>query len=356
MTYEAPSRGRSGLRLHLNENTAGCSPSVLAALRAMGREDAAFYPDYADATAACEAWFGVAPGWVQLVNGLDEGLQVVALRAALHDRTHGNAGAPAGSMRAAALVVEPAFEMYAICAEAAGLAVVRIPPKADFRFPASEILAELTPATRLVYLTDPNNPTGVGIPSGDVVRIARALPHGLVLIDEAYAEFSGRTCIGPTLDAQRNIVVGRTFAKAHGLAALRAGALVAHPDTLAPLRRLLLPFSVNVCALVALQAALQDRAYVDGYIAQATASRALIYEFCDRLGLKYWPSEANFVLLQVGDDAGLVAEALAERGILVRDRSSAPGCAGCLRITAGIVEHTRACLNALEDILATRRD
>ena len=87
----------------------------------------------------------------------------------------------------------------------------------------------------MIYLTDPNNPTGLGIPGGRRRdAIAAAAPHALVLVDEAYADFSGRTLIGPLLDRQRNVIIGRTFAKAHGLAALRVGALVAHPDTLEP--------------------------------------------------------------------------------------------------------------------------
>ena len=175
-----------------------------------------------------------------------------------------------------------------------------------------------------------------------------------MLLDEAYGEFSGRTMIGPLLERYRNVIVGRTFAKAHGLAALRVGALIAHPDALAPLRRLLPPYSLNICAVRALEAAFDDRGYLDAYVAQAVASKQLIYGFCDARGIRYWPSEANFVLLRLGPDAGVVTSALAARGIYIRDKSSAPGCAGCVRITAGLVEHTRSCLAALEDILASR--
>lgn len=352
-SYKKPPTAASGaLRLHLNENTGGCSPAAIEALAALRPEDAANYPDYLEATSACEAWFEVGPGWVQLTNGLDEGLQVVAQLAAKDTRQARRDGAPNASV----IVVEPTFEMYAICAEAAGLDVVRVAPGANLEFPADAVLAAVTPATRVVYLTDPNNPTGLPIPPGVVERIATAVPDGMVLLDEAYAEFSGRTQIGPALDRHRNLVVGRTFAKAHGLAALRVGALVAHPDTLARLRPLLLPFSLNVAALVALKASMADRPFVDDYVAQAVRSRVLIYEFCDRLNLQYWPSEANFVLVRIGNDAPAVVEELATRHILVRDRSAAPGCAGCVRITAGLVDHTRICLTALEEILATRHD
>jgi histidinol-phosphate aminotransferase len=326
------------LRLHLNENTGGCSPAVLAALRAIEPLDVSVYPDYTGVTATCERWFGVDAGWVQLTNGLDEGLHVVAQAA----------------RGGHALIVEPAFEMYGICARGAGLDVQRVLWDPREAFPIDAVLEALAPDTRVVYLTDPNNPTGLPIPSSLVERIAEAAPQTTVLLDEAYAEFSGRTLIGPALARYRNLVVGRTFAKAHGLAALRAGALVAHPDTLAPLRRILPPFGLNICAVRALEAALADPAHLEFYVDQSRESRRLLYTFCERRGLRCWKSEANFVLIEVGPDAPGIVAALAARGILIRDRSTQPGCSGCVRITAGIVDHTRRCLDVLEELLATR--
>ena len=120
---------------------------------------------------------------------------------------------------------------------------------------------------------------------------------------------------------------------------------------IARLRRSLPPYSINVAAAVALEAALGDQAHLDAYRAQVRASKARVYAVCDRLGLGYWPSEANFVLVRVGDRATAIVEALRQRRIFVRDRSSEPGCAGCIRITAGIVAHTEQALAALEDIL-----
>jgi histidinol-phosphate aminotransferase len=103
----------------------------------------------------------------------------------------------------------------------------------------------------------------------------------------------------------------------------------------------------------ALDAALHDRAHVEWFVAQSVESRRLISEFCFRRHLTFWPSEANFMLVRLGDDAPAIVEALAGRGILIRDRSSAPGCAGCVRIAAGVAAHTALCLNALEEILAS---
>ncbi len=241
--------------------------------------------------------------------------------------------------------------MYAACSDAAGGRIVEVAPGPDLSFPAARVLAALTARTRLVWLTTPNNPTGQVIPREVVIGIAEAAPDALVFVDEAYADFSGVTLVGdPVLDRLPNLVVGRTFAKAHGLAALRAGALVARPSTLAPLRRVVLPYSVNVAAATALPAALRDTGYFDWYLGEVRESKALLYAALDRLGVRFWPSEANFVLARFADAATL-AKRLAERGLFVRDRSGEAGCEGCVRMTAGIVADTRALIAALEEVL-----
>jgi histidinol-phosphate aminotransferase len=186
----------------------------------------------------------------------------------------------------------------------------------------------------------------------DAIRtIAERVPRGaVVFVDEAYADFAGVSFV-PELAGFPNVIVGRTFAKAHGLAGLRIGALVGSRETLAPIRDAIGVYSVNIAAVVALQAALDDRGFVDDYLAQVEESKALVYAACDRLGLKYWKSDANFVLVRTGGRTDRLAGAAAARGIYLRDRGSEPGCEGCIRITAGIVEHTRAGLAVLEEVL-----
>src|SRR5262245_18060766 len=173
------------LRLHLNENSGECSPAVLEALRRIEPQDVSIYPDYKRITATCEHWFGVAPGWVQLTNGLDEGLYIAAQCARVKTD-------PPGSVLPSALVVDPAFEEYPVCAAAAGLDLQRVFWDPRGTFPTDALLQAIRPETRLVYLTDPNNPTGLPIPEGVVERLAASAPHTIILLDEAYAEFSGR--------------------------------------------------------------------------------------------------------------------------------------------------------------------
>jgi histidinol-phosphate aminotransferase len=336
-----------GLRLHLNENTGGCSPKVIEALRALSPMDAAIYPDYDRINDVCARHLGVDPPRLLLTNGLDEGILAAAI-AYLQRDPGAAAGADPG--RPEGLIAEPCFGMYADCIEAVGGRIVRVAPPADLAFPLDAVLAAITPRTRVIYLTSPGNPTGLLVPAAAVHALARALADGLVFVDEAYADFTDAHFLDELRSAP-NVVVGRTFAKAYGLAALRVGAVVGDEAVIARLRRSLPPYSINVAAAVALEAALGDQAHLDAYRTEVRASKARVYAVCDRLGLACWPSEANFVLVRVGDRATAIVEALRARRIFVRDRSNEPGCAGCIRITAGVLAHTEQALAALEDVL-----
>jgi histidinol-phosphate aminotransferase len=344
--YDKPLELYDGLRLHQNENTIGCSPRVLAALAALRSDQLAFYPPYRAVTEACAAHFGVDPGHLTLVNGLDEGILAAAVA---HLRP-----SEQGRVREA-VVPEPAFEVFTVFAEAAGGRVVCVAPQADFSFSLEDVLAAVTPDTGLVFITNPNNPTGVAVPQEAIRTVAQHVPpDAVVFVDEAYGDFSDGTFI-PDLGRFPNVIVGRTFSKAYGLAGLRIGAIIGAPETLDPLRRVIPVYSVNVAAVTALQAALTDTDFVEDYLRQVRESKALVYEACERLGLEYWRSAANFVLIRIGPQAEALVEDAGERGIYLRDRSNEPGCDGCIRMTTGSVEHTRRGLAVLEEVVCAAR-
>ena len=281
-----------------------------------------------------------------LVNGLDEGIMALAvayLRAA------------AGGAPLEAIVPEPAFEIFRFDTAVAGGTLVQVMPRADFSFPLEEVLAAITPNTRVVFVTNPNNPTGVDVPLDAIRTIARRIPDGaIVFVDEAYAEFAGVSFI-PDLDAFPNVVVGRTFSKAFGLAGLRIGCLVGSPATMDPIRRAVPVYSVNVAAAVAIVAALGDLDHLRDYLRQVAESKALLYAACDRLGLAYVESRSNFVLVRAGDRTDALVKGALARGIYLRDRSTEPGCAGSLRLATGIVEHTQRAIAVLEEVLCAAR-
>ena len=344
--YQKPPELYDGLRLHQNENTGGCSPRVLEALGALRADQICFYPPYEAATAACARYLGVSADRLSLVNGLDEGIMALAV-SYLRPSSAG--------LVAEAIIPEPAFEIFAFDTDVVGGRPVRVAPKPDFSFPLDEVLAAITSKTRVVFLTNPNNPTGVTMPMDAIRRVAERVPsEAVVFVDEAYAEFSGATFI-PELSKHPNVIVGRTFSKAFGLAGLRIGAITGAPAALEPIRLAVPVYSVNIAAAVAVQAALEDREHLQDYLRQVAESKALLYGACDRLGLTYWRSAANFVLVCAGPRLDALVKGAADRGIYVRDRSTEPGCAGCLRIAAGVVAHTRQFIAAMEEVLCAAR-
>ena len=340
--YQKPPELYDGLRLHQNENTGGCSPLVIEALSRLRPDQIGFYPPYAAATDAIAQYLGVPADQVAITNGLDEGimgLSVAHLRAAI------------GGPQLEAIVPEPAFEIFRFDTAVAGGKLVQVMPRADFSFPLEEVLASITPNTRVVFLTNPNNPTGVAMPLDAIRTISlRLSPSAVIFVDEAYAEFAGTSFI-PELPSFPNVIVGRTFSKAFGLAGLRIGCLVGAPAVLDPIREAIPVYSVNIAAVAAVMAALKDRQHLQNYLAQVAESKRLLYAACDRLGLKYVPSRSNFVLVSAGDKCQALVKGAFDRNIYIRDRSTEPGCAGCIRVGTGLIEHTKRAIAVLEEVL-----
>jgi histidinol-phosphate aminotransferase len=174
-----------------------------------------------------------------------------------------------------------------------------------------------------------------------------------VFIDEAYHDFLGESFLEEGL-THPNVIVGRTFSKAHGLAGMRVGVVIAQPPLLEPIRYVTPLFNLNVVAVAALRAALTDTSFTPWYCAQVKESKQILYEALDRAGLKYWKSAANFVLVDGGTRRGELVDGMIARGVLVRDRSKDPATPNCFRITTGVVEHTRAAVMVLEDLCGVR--
>jgi histidinol-phosphate aminotransferase len=332
----------AGLRLHQNENTGGCSPRVLEALSRLRSDQICLYPPYAETVAACARQVGIDPGAVVLVNGLEEGILAIVVAWLRRSRD---------GLVPEVIIPQPAFEVFEFYASMAGARIVAVMPADDFAFPLDEVLAAISMRTRVVILTNPNNPTGIPVPLAAIRTIAKGLPpDAIVFVDEAYIDFGGETFVSE-LAAFPNVIVGRSYSKAYGLAGLRIGLLTGDVAALHPIRHVVPAYSINVAAAVGVLAALEDTAYTDDYLRQTKASKLLLYEACERWRLRYWRSAANFVLVRTGERTAQILDGVLERGIYLRDRSQAPGCAGCIRITAGVVEHTRRVIAAIEEVL-----
>ena len=340
-----------GLRLHLNENTGGCSQKVVEAVRAFDGPALATYPDFTKAVVETAAFLGVDPDRIVLTNGLDEGILLASIAYLGHRTPEGlvELGAPLTTTSGAAevLVAQPAFEPYLNGAHAMGARVVSVPAGKDFTFPLDGMLRAITPNTRLVYVNNPNNPSGQPIAKDAIHRIAREAGHALVFVDEAYQDFLGENFLSEAA-GYPNVLIGRTFSKAFGLAGMRVGVMIAPPAILAPIRRAMPLFNLNVVAVAALRAAIADPAFREWYLAQASQSKQLVYASCERAGLKYWKSAANFVLIDGGARAREIIDGMIANGVFVRDRTKDPATPTCFRLTTGVAEHTRKACETLE--------
>lgn len=334
--YRPPLANRTGLRLDFNESTAGCSPRVLARLQTLDAESLARYPEREPVEAEVANFLRLDPAEVLLTNGVDEAIHLLC-----------SAYLEPGDE---ALIVVPTFAMYAIFAQAEGARVLEVRAAENFAFPTEALLAQVHSRTRLIAVANPNNPTGAAVAGDVLIRVAQSAPYAAVLVDEAYFEFHGETLM-PRVPHMENLFVARTFSKAYGLAGLRIGVLAGASRQIAMVRRVASPYNVNSAALAVLPAALQDQEYVIGYVAQVLRNRDRLQLALADLGLHYWPSHANFVLVRVGPAHGEFVQALRERGILVRDRHSDPGCEGCVRLTVGTDAHTQTLIGALRELV-----
>jgi histidinol-phosphate aminotransferase len=337
--YGAPEEGRARkLRLDFNENTVGCSPAVLRALSRITAEQMAIYPEYQATTKRLARYFRVWPEEMHLTNGIDDALHLIA-DTFIEDGD-------------SVLIAEPTFDMYRFFSELAGARITTLRYDDEMKFPVADVLGELrrssSPKPRVLFIANPNNPTGTLVQPKDLRRILRAASQTLVLVDEAYFDFSGLTILS-WIRQYSNLLVARTFSKSAGLAALRLGCLFAKPEIVSVMRRACSPYPVNTAALVAAEASIRDARFLRNYTREVLQSRALLEKGLTRLGARIYPSEANFVLADFGPRAHRLVLALERKGILVRERKDFPR-AGFMRISAVTRADTRRLLRAIEEI------
>ncbi len=335
--YHPPLEGRTNkLRMDFNENPIGCSPAVRRALAKLTAATISAYPEQETVRRKAAKHFGVQPGELLLTNGTDEALSLIV-----------NTFVESGDR---VLLVEPTYAMYRFYSELAGAQMVG--PRYDdaMCFPWNNVLAALRAGPRVFFLPNPNSPTGNLLSLRDIRRILKAAPRTMVVIDEAYFEFSGVTVI-PWIRRHKNLIVTRTFSKTAGLAGLRLGCIFVHQELAATMRKAQSPYPVNAAALAAAEAAMRDRGFIARTVREVRRGRQELERGLARLGVRTFPSGGNFLLVYFGARAKKIVAALERKGILVRDRSSDFGGDGYVRITVGTVDQTRRLLRELKKLL-----
>jgi len=331
------------IKLASNENPLGASPAAIEAVRSAVRR-LHYYPEGGapELAARLAAKLGVAPACLVFGNGSNELIELAA-------RAFARSGDEI-------VFSADGFAIYALVAQALDARAVPVPPR-DHHHDLPAIADAIGPRTRVVFLANPNNPTGTIFRRNEWEAFLRRVPGDVLLVvDQAYCEYVDDPDYPMLLDElprRPGMVLLRTFSKIYGLAGLRIGYAVGDPDVIDAISRLRQPFNVNSLAQAAALAALDDDAHVERSRRVALEGRGEFARALESMGVDYVPSQANFVLLEVGDGAA-VTDALLRRGVIVRPMSGY-GMPSKIRITFGTAEQNRRCLDALADALAETR-
>ncbi len=334
---------RDAIKLASNENPLGPGARARAVL-AQAAAEIGRYPDGNGFAlkAALARHVGVASEQLTLGNGSNEVLEL--------------AGRAFVSPAHEVVFSQHAFAVYALVTQAIGAQAVIIPARA-WGHDLEAMGAAIGQRTRLVFIANPNNPTGTWVRAQALERFLRGVaPHVMAVVDEAYFEFVGEPDYASAIswiERFPNLIVTRTFSKVHGLAGLRVGYGVSTPEVADILNRVREPFNVNSLGLAAAEAALADNAHVVESVALVREGMKQLTEGFRRLGLSYVPSVANFVAVDLGRPAAPVYEALLREGVIVRPIGGY-GMPNHLRVTIGLAQENERFLAALAKVLRTK--
>ena len=327
---------RKIVKLASNENPRGVGPRTRAAIEA-ALNDIARYPDGNgfELKTALSKRYGVEMSQIVLGNGSNDVLELVSL-------------ASLGPGRAA-VYAQHAFAVYPLATQARGARSIVVPAR-DFGHDPEAMADAVDEETRVVWVANPNNPTGTMVPPDRLEAFVRRVPERvIVVIDEAYNEYLHANLRADTLGWLKrhpNLVVTRTFSKAYGLAGLRVGYALAHPAVADVLNRIRQPFNVNSIALAAAAAALNDMEFVARSYAENLQGMRQLEEGAKKLGLEWIPSYGNFITLRVGR-AGETYKRLLKRGVIVRPVGGGYQLPEHLRVTVGTADENERFLSAL---------
>ena len=326
--YKPPLEGRNPkeyLLMDFNESPEPPPPSVGRALQDYLVEgNLHVYPHYGSFCEELGQYVGVSADQLLLTNGSDQGIDVI-LRSMLDPGTN-------------LVIAIPGFTMFKQTVDTIGADFIGVPYPADFAFPYEKVRQAVNPNTRVIVVINPNNPTGTSAPLEQVEALLKEFPDCAVLVDEAYYEFTGQTCLH-LLNQYPNLVVLRTFSKAFAIPALRLGYVVAKEEFINELLKIRGPYDVNMAAIVAARALLQDPQPWKELVRHLMKEvKPTLENFFQENEIKFYPGEANFMLVEPKGGAGLAVNYLKDQGILVRPMR--PPLEKCFRINMRSIGET----------------
>lgn len=321
------------LKLDSNENTMGPSPKVIEALQNITAQDIKHYPAYGEVINKLASINDIEPEMILQANGADEAINYIFDTFVEQDDT--------------VLAVTPSFVMPKIYAQILGCTYQEINYTDKFVFPVDEILNNISEKTKLIIVTTPNNPTGEAISRENMIKIIEKANEKYVLIDETYFNYAEESFID-LLEKHPNILITRSMSKDFGLAGLRFGYIIANKENITHIKKAIKPYSVNIAAVKAALAALEDIEYLNYVVSQVKESKKLLTESLKDFAVKVYPSNANFLLVDFGEKADFIYKKLLNSGIKVKNFGKTPNLENCLRMTLPAVEGAKHILNSLK--------
>ncbi|MBI4439590.1 histidinol-phosphate transaminase [Candidatus Woesearchaeota archaeon] len=328
--YRPPIEGRDAyLRLDFNENLYGATQKLNSIK--LSPKYISVYPEYSSLLKKLSSYFKTGIENILPSNGADEGIKTVFDTFVDRDDE--------------VIMVEPTFPMFRVYAQIAGAKIKSIPYGSDFSFPLKKALKEIKKSTKLVVIANPNNPTGTLLEKSGVIKILKKAKNSAVLIDEAYADFSGVSCIN-LIKKYRTLIVVKSFSKVFGIAGVRLGTLLSDKHNISCMKNVRSPYSVNSLAVLIGSIALSDVGHARKYVLEVRKNKIMLVEFLRKRGIYVYGGHANFILAKF-NNPGKLYSCLKKKGILIRRIPIK----GYVRITIGRKDQMKRLMKCIGDCL-----
>lgn len=321
-TSDVFEEGVRAIKLDSNESTLSPSPRVLATLTEFIQKSALnWYPDIGSTKLINKLadYTGCPKEYIQTFNGSDNALETIC-RTFLEPKNE-------------VILCMPTYDHFRVYAQSCDAKLIPVFGSTPFLPKTEKILEAITSQTKIIYIVNPNNPTGILYSQKDITRILSEAPHVLLIVDEAYFEFCQMT-MASLVHKHPNLIITRSFSKAFGLAGLRCGYVLTHPKNLGSINKIRIGKNINTLAQIAACAALDDLDYMERYVSEVNAAKKWIVEKLRKEGLKVIVTPANYILIEVSQPQK-VLDHLEEQMVFIRDRSFLPQLNGFIRITIG---------------------
>ncbi|MFA5792466.1 MAG: histidinol-phosphate transaminase [Candidatus Gracilibacteria bacterium] len=328
-------RKYGGILLDFNERTVPACKAVRDALATFARRGKFnVYPEYMDLPKKIATYAGANEESLMITNGVDQGIDLIF-------RTFSGEGDKV-------IIPSPSFAMFYQCAGTVGNQILQPAYGSNGEFPFEEVMSLIDDEVRVIVICNPNNPTGTLVPLKQIEQIAKKAKSSVVLVDEAYAEFSGLFAT-QLLKDNPNIVITRTFSKSFGLAAFRIGYILTSKENICELEKVRGAYDVNVPACMVVEAALENVKEMKNYVDEVmNKSKPMLEEFFTKNGIRFLPSKSNFIAFQV-NNARELAEKLDANGFRLRPQKS-PLLINFLRVSIGTVKQTKQFIKAFKKL------